>query len=168
MVLHLSLVILIISATLLASESEARIRMRKIKDTPKTCTVMKEDPLLSRPAKPVWSTERHSVVISNQVTLVNDLGVKVCSWNKDLFTEVADVNTFRFYIDEYKEVIYPHVDQKERGFVMFQAEFKDCVLGKKPTTVRAEFPVCKKPKKKKKTSKKRTNKVIKKKKATTK
>ena len=61
------------------NQSQARIRLRKVKDPPRTCSVMKKDELLSRPSKPIWSTERHSVVISDEITLLNDLGVKVCS-----------------------------------------------------------------------------------------
>ena len=105
------------------NQSQARIRLRKVKDPPRTCSVMKKDELLSRPSKPIWSTERHSVVISDEITLLNDLGVKVCSWNKNLFGKTADLSQFRFYVDEYKEFIYPYLDEKENGVVLYKFPF---------------------------------------------
>lgn len=135
---------------------QARIRLRKVKDPPRTCTVMKEDELLSRPVKPIWSTERHSVVIGNDVTLLNDLGVKVCSWNKNLFGKNADLSKFRFYIDEYKEYVYPFIETKDNGSTLYKVAFKDCSMADKVTLSKLEFPDCEKPKKLSKKRKKKT------------
>lgn len=128
-------------------QAQARIRLRKVKDPPRTCTVMKQDDLLSRPIKPIWSTERHSVVISDDVTLLNDLGVKVCSWNKNLFGKNADLSKFRFYVDEYKEYIYPYIETKDNGTTLYKVAFKDCSMANKVTLGKLELPVCEKPRK---------------------
>ena len=128
------------------NQSQASIRLRKVKDPPRTCSMMKKDELLSRPSKPIWSTERHSVVISDEITLLNDLGVKVCSWNRNLFGKTVDLSQFRFYVDEYKEFIYPYLDEKENGVVLYKVPFKDCSLTDKVTLSKLEFPNCEKPK----------------------
>lgn len=140
---------------------EANIRLRKVKDPPRTCSFMKKDELLSRPTKPIWSTERHSIVISDEITLLNDLGVKVCSWNKNLFGKTADLSQFRFYVDEYKEIIYPYLDEKENGFVIYKVAFKDCSLNDKVTLSKLEFPNCEKPKKISKKRKKKNSMITK-------
>ncbi len=137
-------------------EAHARIRLRQVKDPPRVCAVMKKDDFLSRPSKTVWSTEKYSVVVADEIELVNDLGVKVCSWNKDLFSQVAEPNQFRFYVDEFKEYIYPYVDKKENGITVFKIPFKDCSLADKTTTTQLQFPACEKPKK---ISKKRKKKM---------
>ncbi len=140
---------------------EARIRMRKVKEPPRTCAVMKMDELLSRPAKPVWSTERHSLVVGEQIMLVNDLGVKICSLNKDRFSSVGDITQFRFYIDEYKEVLYPYIDTKDRGFLVIKVPFATCSLDDRTTLAKFELPACEKPKKAKRKSSKGRNKSTK-------
>ncbi len=140
---------------------EANIRLRKVKDPPRTCSFMKKDELLSRSTKPIWSTERHSIVISDEITLLNDLGVKVCSWNKNLFGKTADLSQFRFYVDEYKEIIYPYLDEKENGFVIYKVAFKDCSLNDKVTLSKLEFPNCEKPKKISKKRKKKNSMITK-------
>lgn len=124
---------------------QARIRLRKVKDAPKTCSIMKEDHLLSRPDKPVWSTEKHSVVVADDISLVNDLGQTVCTWARTDFNLLGDITKFRFYIDEYKEVIYPYMD-KDTGFLVVKAPFKSCSLSEKINTANLEFPKCEKPK----------------------
>lgn len=151
-------VILITLLSLITVDAESRIRLRKVKEPPKTCAVMKEDGLLSRPTKPIWSTEKHSVVVGEEITLLNDLGVKVCSWNKSNFSGLGDVASFRFYVDEYKEYIYPFIDRKELGYTMLKVPFKNCSLKEQVTLAKLDFPVCEKPKK---SSKKRRKKVAK-------
>lgn len=136
--------------------SEARIRLRKVKDSPKTCAFMKEDSLLSRPAKPVWSTERHSLVVADDITLVNDLGQKVCTWDKNLFLNLGEITKFRFYIDEYKEVIYPYLETKGAGYLMIKTPFKSCSLDDKSKSESLDFPKCTKPKHVMKKRKKKT------------
>ena len=127
--------------------AESRIRLRKVKEAPKTCSFMKEDSLLSRPIKPVWSTERHSIVVADDITLVNDLGQKVCSWDRKVFAEFGDITKFHFYIDEFKENIYPYIDNKESGFLVLKAPFKQCSFSEKTIVPSLSFPKCEKAKK---------------------
>ncbi len=108
---------------------------------------MKEDSLLSRPIKPVWSTERHSIVVADDISLVNDLGQKVCSWDRKVFSEFGDITKFHFYIDEFKENIYPYIDNKESGFLVLKAPFKDCSFAEKSVVQNLSFPKCEKAKK---------------------
>lgn len=145
----------VISCLYAASPVEARIRMRKVKDAPKTCAYMKEDELLSREDKTIWATERNSVVIADEVTLVNDLGQKFCQWDKASFASFGDISNFRFYIDEFKEFVYPYLDKKNGEYVVFKIPFKTCSLENLKTVAQLEFPKCEKPKK---NSKKRKNK----------
>ncbi|MFZ3229214.1 MAG: hypothetical protein WA160_03330 [Pseudobdellovibrio sp.] len=130
----------------LLQTTEARIRLRKVKDAPRTCVVMKEDDLLSRDDKLVWATERNSIVIDDELTLVNDLGQKICQWNKSAFTAFGDVASFRFYIDEYKDIIYPYIDKKELGVLIFKVPFRTCALDDQKTLITLELPKCDKPK----------------------
>ena len=108
---------------------------------------MKEDSLLSRPVKPVWSTERHSVVVADDITLVNDLGHKVCSWDRKAFSEFGDITKIHFYIDEFKENIYPYIDRKESGFLVIKSAFRDCSFTEKLMVQSLSFPKCEKLKK---------------------
>ena len=151
-------VILLTLLSLITVDAESRIRLRKVKEPVRTCSIMKEDDLLSRPTKPIWSTEKHSVVVGEEITLLNDLGVKVCSWNKSSFSSLGDVSSFRFYVDEYKEFIYPYIDRKELGFTLMKVPFKNCSLDDQVTLAKLDFPTCEKPKK---VSKKRKKKVAK-------
>ena len=132
----------------LVSSAESRIRLRKVKDSVKTCSYMKEDTLLSRPEKPVWSTERHSIILGDEISLVNDLGQTVCTWPRSVFNPISDLTNFRFYIDEYKEIIYPYVDNKESGFVEIKASFKNCTFDEQVKLASLEFPKCEKDKSK--------------------
>lgn len=117
---------------------------------------MKVDSLLSRPAKPIWSTERHSVVVADDVTLVNDLGQKICSWNKSSFTSLGEVSEFHFYIDEFKEVLYPYLELPEKGgYLLFKVPLKSCSLEDQSPTKDLDFPKCEKPKKSTKKKKKK-------------
>ena len=137
--------------------AHSRIRLRKVKDAPKTCAMMKEDSLLSRPEKSVWSTERHSVVVADDISLVNDLGQTVCTWPRSLFNPLGDITNFRFYIDEYKEIVYPYIQNQQAGFLVIKTPFQSCSLDERTKISSLEFPKCEKPKgrsrKKKKSNK---------------
>ena len=138
--------------------AEARIRMRNVKEPPRVCAMMKKDELLSRPSKPIWSTERNSLVVTDNITLVNDLGVKVCEWNKDMFNSIGEISRVRFYIDEYKEVLYPYIDNKERGTLLVKVPFKTCDLADRVTLNKFQLPECEKPKKEKRKNRKKSTK----------
>lgn len=132
----------------LLSTANARIRLRKVKDPPRTCMVMKEDELLSRKEKLVWATERNSVVVDDSdITIVNDLGRKICEWNKATFAAFGNVEDFRFYIDEYKDTIYPYIAKKDVGVTMIKIPLQTCSLNDQRTLASLEIPKCEKPKK---------------------
>ncbi len=107
--------------------SEARIRLRKVKEAPKTCKIMEEDDFLSRKEKKVLGTLRHSVLIEDDadeksITLVKDKGEKICQWEIAEWSAIQqnnklpDISAFKFYIDEYKNVIYPYVQKKDKSY----------------------------------------------------
>jgi len=132
----------------LLSTANARIRLRKVKDPPKTCAMMKEDERLSRKDKIVWGTERNSVVVDDsEVTIVNDLGRKICEWDKSAFAAFGNVEDFRFYIDEYHDTIYPYVNQAGTGVTILKVPLQTCSLNEKRTLASLEIPKCDKPKK---------------------
>jgi hypothetical protein len=132
----------------LFNTANARIRLHKVKDPPKTCTVMKEDGLLSRAEKQVWATERNSVIIDqDEVTVVNDLGQKICEWDKATFSALGNVSDFRFYIDEYKNFIYPYIEKKDQGVTMIKVPLQTCSLTDQRTVASFDTPKCDKPKK---------------------
>ncbi len=144
--------------------AEARIRMRKVKEAAKTCDFMMEDKLLSRPTKRVYSTERHSLIVEETVTLIKDKGEKICEWSlAEWSTNVPGAN-FNFYIDEFKGILYPYA-KKSDGFVAtMQVALSDCQLTLKNNVEKFEKPACERPKKvsrKKKSKKAKTTKATK-------
>lgn len=144
----------------LLATANARIRLHKVKDPPKSCAVMKEDELLSRKDKLVWGTERNSVIVDDaEITIVNDLGQKICEWNKASFAAFGNVDDFRFYIDEYKNLIYPYIDNKGTGVTMLTVPLQTCSLNDQRTLASLEMPKCDKPKKVSRRSSRRKNKA---------
>lgn len=143
--------ILLLSLLLISTFSaEARIRLRKVKEAPKVCAVMGEDKLLSRKFKKVYSTERHSLIIEDDVALIKDKGEKICLWKK----EDWGADLYKFYIDEYKEVLYAHKTNDDKSVEVIQISFKDCKLDDRLTLVEFKFPKCEAPKKSSKKKKK--------------
>lgn len=138
-------------------QAEARIRLRKVKEAPKTCQTLKEDPLLSRPEKKVLSTERHSLIFEDGISLVRDKGEKICNWRVSEFDSFAPVEQFQFFIDEYKEVLYSYVKNADQSYFIMTIPFATCSLETKVTLPEFQAPVCEKPKKKS-SSKKRKKK----------
>ncbi len=146
--------------------AEAKIRLRKVKEAPKTCKVMEEDSFLSRKEKKVLGTLRHSVLIEDSVeksiTLVKDKGEKICQWNLDEWSNIQqdnklpDIKSFKFYIDEYKNVIYPFVQKKDKSYFVMSVPIKTCDLSEHYTNAKLELPKCEKPTKAKRRTKKRS------------
>lgn len=135
--------------------SEARIRLRKVKEAPKVCAVMNEDKLLSRKSKKVYSTERHSLIIEEAVALVKDKGEKVCIWKKeDWGADPQAVDQYKFYIDEYKEILYASKDNEDKSVNVIQITLKDCKLDNQITVGDFKYPKCDPPKKVSKKKKK--------------
>lgn len=127
--------------------TEARIVNRKVKESPRTCGEMKEDNYLSRDNKRIFGTLRNSVVINHEISVVDDLGRKICAWPLEKLSQYAEPGTFDFYIDEYRNRLYPHF-KKENGFFVVAVNLDDCSLAETSYTEKLDFPKCEKPKKK--------------------
>ena len=175
---YFSAILMIFFVYSFSAVSEARIRNRKVKEAPRVCKVMDEDKFLSRDHKKVWGTLRHSVVIESSadvhnVTLLKDKGEKICQWKLEQWDSIRsenglpDISEFRFYIDEYKEILYPYVKKADSSYFMLTIPIKACALGQQVTKEKLEIPKCDPPKKKAAPKKKRPANT-KKKKTTTK
>ncbi len=142
-----------LSVFVLTSESaEARIRMRKVVEAPRTCTTMKEDKFLSRPGKKIYGTLRNSVVVENDVSVVGDLGQKICKFPFEKFNRTAPIEHFAYYIDEYKNVLIPYAEKPE-GFVQYKVNLANCEVEEEYTLSSPKLPKCEAPAKKKRTAK---------------
>lgn len=143
--------------------------MRKVKDEPKTCSVMNLDSNLSRKNKKIFGTLKNSVVIEDSISVVGDLGKKTCSWGKEEFFQKLNLNSttlanannkaeWQFYIDEYKNVLVPSVKIDDS---VFQAtvHLDNCAFDDVKTVEKPTYPECKRPTSKKKSSKKKTTKA---------
>lgn len=148
--------------------SEAKIRLRKVKEAPKTCKVMEEDNFLSRSDKKVLGTLRHSVLIENDenektITLVKDKGEKICQWDFSQWSAIQaenklpGLNSFKFYIDEYKNIIYPYVQKQDKSFFVMSIPIQTCDLSNQITRLNLDLPKCVIPSKtRKRSSRKRS------------
>jgi hypothetical protein len=136
----------------LASEA-GRIRLRKVPEAPKVCKVMKEDPLLSRRDKKILATLKNSLIINEQVSLVNDLGQKQCIWPVEKFQPLGDVRNANFYIDEYKNVLVAY-QKVPQGMAQVQINIDQCQFDEYKLTDEVNLPKCSPPKKIRKSKKK--------------
>lgn len=138
----------IVSSIVFASlNSEAgRIRMRKVKDAPKVCSHMEEDKLLSRGNKRIFGTLRNSVIIEQDVALVDDLGKKVCLWPSNKFQVLGDLTKYSFYIDEQRNALYPYM-KSDANYQVIKISLDDCSIGEIQTTDKLELPKCESKKK---------------------
>ncbi len=147
--------------------AEAKIRLRKVKEAPKACKTMEEDSFLSRKEKKVLGTLRHSVLIEDDaseqsITLVKDKGEKICQWELSEWSAIQqdnklpDIQAFKFYIDEYKNVIYPYVQKKDKSYFVMSVPIQTCDLTSQQTYAKLDLPKCEKPTRAKKRSKKRS------------
>lgn len=145
----------------LFNHSEAKIRLRKVKEAPKTCKVMEEDNFLSRKDKKVMGTLRHSVLIEDDenekgIVLVKDKGEKICQWEMNEWSNIQsenklpDLKSFKFYIDEYKNVIYPYVQKQDKSYFVMSIPMETCDLSNQITKAKLELPKCEIPSKSKK------------------
>lgn len=147
--------------------SEAKIRNRKVKEAPRVCKTMIEESLLSRKDKKVLGTLRHSVLIEDDeieqsITLVKDKGEKICQWDFAEWSAIQannklpDISSFKFFIDEYKNVIYPYVQKPDNSFFVMTIPIQTCDLSNQITRVKLELPKCEiQAKSKKRSAKKR-------------
>jgi len=128
-----------------------RIRLRKVKDAPKTCSVMDEDHYLTRTNKRIFGTLRNSVILEDDVSVVNDLGQKVCQWSYEKLNSLGDLNKYKFYIDEYKNKLIPF--SKDKNQVRYSMiDLNDCEVGEVQTADNFDLPKCESKSKKNKKS----------------
>lgn len=131
----------IIIILLVSIFSPAKIRLRKVKDAPKTCSIMKEETSLSRMNKKIFGTEKNSVVIEDNVSLVGDLGHKLCEWPPEKFSPIGDLKNISFYINEYKNFIIAF--QKNKDSVrQVQINIDSCQFDELKTLTQVSFPKC--------------------------
>lgn len=130
----------------------ARIRMRKVKDAPKVCSVMDEDKLLSRNSKRIFGTLRNSIILENDISVVDDLGKKICQWPTDKWHPLGDLNKYSFYIDEQRNALYPYMKGNNQ-YQFMKISLDDCELGEIQTADKLELPKCESKKSKKVRSK---------------
>lgn len=151
--------LLSLSLILFISSAEAgRIRLRKVKDAPKTCTIMDEDRFLTRSSKRIFGTLRNSVIIEDNVVVVNDLGQKICLWSYDKLLPFGDLSQYKFYIDEYKNTLIPFKKDKKEIFYS-KINLNDCEIGEVRAASDFDLPRCEKPSKKSKKSSKSKRKL---------
>lgn len=148
---------------------EARIRLRKVKEAPKVCAIMKEDAFLSRHEKKVFATLRHSILIESLtdetlVTLVRDKGEKICQWKISDWNSfqksnnLTDLNKLNFYIDEYKEILYPYVQKEDATYLLMKIPFNSCSMSEQMAIEKLNSIKCENAKKK---SRKKSKKKLK-------
>lgn len=142
--------------------TDARIRLRKVKDAPRVCQVMKEDQYLSRPDKKILGTEKNSLIFDGAVTLIGDLGHKQCEWPLDKFAVFQEPRNANYYIDEFKNVLIAYkkvqVESSNQKIVQqLQINVENCQISDLSTLSEPSLPKCDPPKKGKK--KKKSNKA---------
>ena len=142
-------------ALFITNTSEARIVNRKVKEAPRVCAPMKEDSYLSRDGKRIFGTLRNSVIINKEISVVDDLGKKICQWPLHRLGQFAEPLTFDFYIDEYKNKLYPYM-KKENGFLVMSVDLADCSMADTSYIEKLDFPKCEKVSKKKVRRRKRS------------
>jgi hypothetical protein len=144
--------------------SDARIRLRKVKEAPRVCQVMKEDQYLSRPEKKILGTEKNSLIFDGAVTLIGDLGHKQCEWPLEKFAVFQEPRAANYYIDEFKNVLIAYkkvqVESSNQKIVQqLQINVENCQISDLSTLSEPVLPKCdppKKGKKKKKSTKAKT------------
>ncbi|MBC7753262.1 MAG: hypothetical protein H7Z71_03425 [Moraxellaceae bacterium] len=143
----LTLLAVMASAFMFENTAHAgRIVNRRVKEAPKVCAVMQEDKLLSKEKKQVFGTLKHSVVIEDNVSILNDLGKKECQWPFEKLNIYGNIDTFNYYIDEYKNYIYPYFKNTEKtGYTMLKVSLATCQIEDSFDNEKLEFPKCSKP-----------------------
>lgn len=123
-----------------------RIVNRRVKDAPKVCAVMQEDKLLSKEKKQVFGTLKHSVVIEDNISILNDLGKKECQWPFEKLNIYGNIESFNYYIDEFKNYIYPYFKNTEKNsYTMLKVSLETCEIEDTFDNKKLEFPKCSKP-----------------------
>lgn len=146
--------ILLTQSMFISAAEAGRIRMRKVKDPPKVCSVMSEDRLLSRNNKRIFGTLRNSVIVEKDISLVNDLGKKICQWTYEKWSNLGDISKYTYYIDEQRNALYPYM-KAANTYQFVKINLDDCELGELQTADKLELPKCENPKKKSRSKTKR-------------
>lgn len=127
-----------------------RIRLRKVKETPKVCAHMVEDNYLSRKNRKVYGTLRNSLIFEDQVLVVDDLGQKICQWPNEKWAPLGDMTKYKFYIDEKRNKIYSYLKNAEvNQYQVAEVDINNCQLGSLQTVPDLDLPKCEKVKKSK-------------------
>lgn len=139
LLLRIAILFTIVFSTMAAEAG--RIRLRKVPVAPKVCANMDEDKLLSRGNKRIFGTLRSSVIIEQDISLVDDLGKKICHWPSNRWQALGDLSKYNFYIDEQRNALYPYV-KAENQYQFVKISLDDCALGEVQTTDKLELPKC--------------------------
>lgn len=139
--------------TTMAAEA-GRIRLRKVPIAPKVCANMDEDKFLSRGGKRIYGTLRNSVIIEQDISLVDDLGKKICQWPANRWQALGDLSKYNFYIDEQRNALYPYM-KAENQYQFVKISLDDCSLSEVQTTDKLELPKCEAKKKARSRSKRK-------------
>lgn len=156
--------IILILIFISSNYTDARIRLRKVKDAPRVCQVMKEDQYLSRPDKKILGTEKNSLIFDGAVMLIGDLGHKQCEWPLEKFAVFQEPRAANYYIDEFKNILIAfkkvQVESSNQKIVQqLQINVENCQISDLSTLSEPSLPKCdppKKGKKKKKSTKAKT------------
>lgn len=138
----------------LSTVASAKIRLHKVKPAALTCTNMKIESSLSRADKKIYGTEKTSVILKDDISVVGDLGKKVCQWPLEKFSQFGEVNKLSFYIDEYKNILVPYA-KNENSYRSVKISLDNCSFEDEKTLTELNFPKCDPPTKKSKKRKSR-------------
>ena len=131
----------------LVEKAEAgRIRLRKVKEAPKTCSTMAEDQYLSKPDKRILGTLKNSLIFEDDITVVDDLGKKVCQWSYDNWTSYGDLSQFQFFINEQKNELIPF-QKNENGYLVSKIDLSNCEMNDLKVVQELQLPKCESSKK---------------------
>ncbi len=122
-----------------------RIVNRKVKEAPKVCAKMIYDELLSKGEKVVFGTLKNSIIIDHEIKILNDLGKVACQWPFSFFDQYGNVKKFNFYIDEFKNELYPYIQNEDQKYLMLSIPLSTCKVEKTETLSALIFPKCEKP-----------------------
>ncbi|MES2803078.1 MAG: hypothetical protein V4654_11340 [Bdellovibrionota bacterium] len=139
LLLRIAILFTIVFSTMAAEAG--RIRLRKVPVAPKVCANMSEDKYLSRDSRRIFGTLRSSVIIEQDISLVDDLGKKICQWPTNRWQALGDLSKYTFYIDEQRNALYPYM-KAENQYQFVKISLDDCSLGEVQMTDKLELPKC--------------------------
>lgn len=128
--------------------------MNRVKDHPKVCSVMNEDKYLSNSNKKILGTLRNSVIFHNDITLVSDLGKKICRWSYDQWLALGDISKYKYFIDEQRNALYPY-KKIDNQYKVAKINLNDCEISDIQLTDILDLPKCESKKKSRSKSKRR-------------